>query len=129
MVDMPRLVRSFRNAFKGLGFMLARQQNFRLEVVAAIAVIAIGVALELNRFEFVALLAMIVLVLFTEIVNSAFEEMLDCVSLEFNHKFGYVKNIMAALVLVVAIGALAVGAIIFYPHLAPIFAQTLIPSP
>jgi diacylglycerol kinase len=96
--------------------MLARQQNFRLELVAAIGVIAVAIALGLNRFEFVALLAMIVLVIFTEIVNSAFEEMLDCVSLEFNQKFGYVKNIMAALVLVVAIGAAVVGVIIFYPY-------------
>jgi len=123
MVNMPRLARAFRNALKGLGFMIASQQNFRIQLTAAIGVIGCGLALHLNRFEFVALLAMIVLVFFTEIVNTAFEEMLDSISLEFNHKFGYVKDIMAALVLVVATGSAAVGIIIFYPHILPLFTR------
>jgi diacylglycerol kinase len=120
-MDTRRLLSSFKRAFIGLGLVIAKQQNFRVELTAAVGVIGCGLALGLNRFEFVAVLAMIVMVFFTEIVNTAFEEMLDAVSLEFNHKFAYVKDIMAGLVLVVTVGSVVVGTIIFYPYLVPLF--------
>jgi diacylglycerol kinase len=59
-------------------------------------------------------------VLFAEIVNTAIEKTLDLISQENNHAIQITKDMMAAAVLLTAIGAIVVACIVFIPRLIEI---------
>ena len=59
----------------------------------------------------------IVLVFFAEIINTAMEKSLDLISQENNHLVQQTKDMMAAAVLVTAIGSLVVAAAVFAPYI------------
>jgi diacylglycerol kinase len=56
-------------------------------------------------------------VFFAEIINTAMEKSLDLISQENNHLVQQTKDMMAAAVLVTAIGSLVVAAAVFAPYI------------
>ena len=73
--------------------------------------------LKLNKIEWCIIAIAIVIVLSAELFNTAIETVVDMISPEKNEKAKLVKDIAAASVLVLAMGAVIVGAIIFIPKI------------
>ena len=67
--------------------------------------------------EWVAISICIALVLALEALNTALEYLTDLVSPEYHPLAGKAKDAAAAAVLLVALGAIVVGLIVFIPHL------------
>src|SRR5947209_4028036 len=67
---------AFRDATRGIGFMLREEPNMRFHVVAATGVIVAAALLRLDAFEWSACIFAIVLVLLAEILNTAVEAVL-----------------------------------------------------
>ena len=109
--------RSFGHAFRGLAICLRTQANARIHAIATVLVIAFGFALNLAPGEWCAVGLAIASVWSAECLNTALEGMVDLVSPERRPLAGRIKDLAAGAVLAVAIGALAVGAIIFAPKL------------
>lgn len=59
---------------------------------------------------------LVVAVLAMELLNTALEYFADLLKPRLNHYVLVVKDVMAAAVLVTAMGALTIGLIIFLPH-------------
>jgi len=111
-------IRSFGYAFQGLGFALRTQHNFRIQLVAAIACIMLGVLWRVSADDWRWLVVAIVLVLVAELLNTAFEHLCDVVQPELHASVKAAKDVAAGAVLVASIGAAVIGALVFWPYLA-----------
>ncbi len=105
-----------RCAFSGLGLVFRSQDSARIQLLAAIAVVLLGLALRLSAAEWCAVVLAVAVVLATEAVNTAIELVVDLASPGYNVVAGRAKDVAAGAVLIAAFGAAAVGAIVFGPH-------------
>jgi len=64
---------------------------------------------------------MILLVISTEMINTAIETMVDLITKEHRKEAKIAKDVAAAMVLINAVGACIVGCIIFIPHIISFF--------
>ncbi len=110
--------RSFRYAFAGLGRLVRDEHNSRLHLCAAVAAVALGIALGISRWEWVAVTLSISMVLAGEAFNSAVEAVADRFGPERHPLIGKAKDVAAAGVLILAVGAAVTGCIVFLPRLA-----------
>ncbi len=116
MIQIQKCLRSFRYAAKGVKHCTAHENNFRVHLVATVAVLVLGIWAKLSRWEWCVLLLTVGMVLTCEMVNSAIEKLTDLVSPEYHPKAGIVKDIAAGAVLIVAIVASIIGICLFWPH-------------
>lgn len=112
-----QLLKSFAFAFRGLKTLLTTQQNARIHLAITILVIVSGIILNINRSDWLWIVAAIVLVFVTESLNSAIEYLANVVSPEFHPFIEKAKDIAAGAVLIAAIGASLIGLFVFYPYI------------
>ncbi|MFD0985764.1 diacylglycerol kinase family protein [Methyloligella solikamskensis] len=110
-------MRSFGFAFEGLGFVVRTQPHMRIHLLAAALAIALGAILSLSATEWLWVIAAIAAVLAGECLNTAIEHLCDVVCPEENIAVKRTKDVAAGMVLIAAIGAVAVGGVIFLPKL------------
>ena len=115
--NLKKRLRSFRYAFAGLGNLLRREHNARIHLAAALLVTTLGLLLKLAPSEWVLLAIVIFLVLITEILNTALEELCDQVSTEKLERIKRIKDYGAAAVFLSALLAVLAGLLIFIPRL------------
>lgn len=119
MINFRKLVRSFRHAFHGIGYML-KGQNFVIEVAAGLVAIALALWLPVAHFELVTIILIVFLVLILEIINTIFERITDILQPRLHPYAKVIKDMMAGAVLMAAVGAVVVGWVIFGPYLSKI---------
>lgn len=105
--------RSFRYALAGLRRLVADEHNSRLHLAAAAGALLLGAVVGLERWEWVAIVGCIAMVIMAEAFNSAIEAVADRFGPERHPLIGKAKDVAAGGVLVAATGALVIGAIIF----------------
>lgn len=116
MIDFKKLVRSFRFAWSGIWFAFVHNQNLQIHFVFAIAVILLSIYFRITGFEMGILGVMILLVMSTEMINTAIEQMVDFVTREHREEARIAKDVSAGMVLLTVIGSVIVGILIFVPH-------------
>jgi len=116
-LSFRRLIKSFHYAFRGLQYAWRSEQNFRIQVVAALIVLAGSLYFGLSSFRVTALVMMAVIVLSLELLNTFFEKLVDLLSPRLHHAVATLKDLLAAAVFVASIGAIIVGILIFWPYL------------
>lgn len=104
-------------AFSGVRRALQSQRNLRLHVAIAAAVVIAAFALRINRSEWAIVVALTVLVIGLELLNTAIEVLVDLASPASHPLAKVAKDTAAGAVLVVALGSVAAGLIIFLPRL------------
>ncbi len=109
-------LRSFTFAGRGLKTLLATQHNAWIHATATAAAVTAGLAANINRYDWLAVIVAIVSVWTAESLNTAFEFLCDVASPQFHPLVARAKDIAAAAVLICALGALVTAAIIFGPH-------------
>lgn len=118
--ECKKLINSFKYAIDGFISSFRTERNMKVHVLAMIIVITFGIFLKLDKIEWCFITIAIVLVISAELFNTAIETVVDMISPEKNEKAKIVKDIAAAAVLVLAIGAVIVGTIIFIPKMCNI---------
>jgi len=111
-----RLLRSFRFALHGLWSVYRSEQNFRIQLIAFVAIVAAGTFLGIHAWELIALVLVGGAVLVLECINSAVERLLDLVQPRLHEYVREIKDIMAGAVLVASVGSVVVGITIFLPY-------------
>ena len=112
---MIKRLLSFKYAFAGLADMVRTQVNARIHLAAATSVLIAGWFFQLSATEWALLFICIAGVLAAEAFNTALEYLTDLVSPGIHPLAGKAKDAAAAAVLLVSIGAIAVGLLIFLP--------------
>lgn len=115
-MEQRRPLIAFRDAFRGIGFMLREEPHMRFHLVAALGVVVGGVAFRVSIEAWAALVFAITLVLLAETLNTAVEAVLDLVEPEHHPLVGLVKDLAAGAVLVAAFGATVIAGIVFVPE-------------
>ncbi|MBI4435460.1 diacylglycerol kinase family protein [Candidatus Uhrbacteria bacterium] len=118
MIRIRHIFKSIAHAIRGVRVVFGSEQNFRIQVYAAVLVVASGVLFSVRIYEWILLVLLIGSVLTLELVNSVFERIVDSFKPRIHPIVKDVKDIMAAAVLIVSVIAAVVGIIIFYPHVA-----------
>ncbi len=125
MNNIRKFFNSFRYAFRGLKHMLKNEQNFQIEVLIGFFVVILMFIFSIRGLEKVALFFVIFSVLAMELMNTIFERVVDILKPRVHPYAQLIKDIMAAAVLLVSIGAIIVGILIFYPYFKEFFLQTI----
>lgn len=112
-----RFLMAFRYAFAGIWHLLRTQRNFQIHVLIGAIAIALGIALRIARWEWVALALTIGMVLAAEGFNTAIEATVDLATRERHPLARIAKDVAAGTVLLCALTAIAVGVLIFGPRL------------
>jgi diacylglycerol kinase (ATP) len=114
-------LRSFKYAGRGLRTMLVSQHNAWIHAGATLLAVTCGALFSVDRLEWLALILAIVSVWTAEALNTAFEFLCDVASPDFHPLVEKAKDVAAGAVLISALGAAAVGALVFLPYLWRLF--------
>ena len=110
-------LKSFQYAFKGISDLIQTQPNAKIHLLAALLAIGAGGYFNLSAAEWCLLALTIAAVLAAEAFNTALEYITDLVSPDYHELAGRTKDAAAAGVLLTALGAAAVGLILFLPRI------------
>lgn len=115
--ECKKIINSFKYAIEGFISSFKTERNMKIHILAMIIVIALGLYVKLSMIEWCVIAIIIALVIASELFNTAIETIVDMISPEKNPKAKLAKDISAAAVLALAIGAIVIGIIIFLPKL------------
>ncbi len=104
-------------AIEGIIYSVKTQRHMRYHLYAAVVALVLSLVLNISRSDFTLLCMAIVLVLVTEMLNTAIEKTVDMISEEFHPKAKLAKDIAAGVVLIASVGALTLAYLILYPAL------------
>ncbi len=104
-------------AIEGIIYSVKTQRHMRYHLYAAMAALVLSLVLNISRSDFTMLCMAIILVLVTEMLNTAIEKTVDMISEEFHPKAKLAKDIAAGVVLIASVGALTLAYLILYPAL------------
>jgi diacylglycerol kinase (ATP) len=110
-------IQSGTHAVHGIQEMLRSQHNAWLHAIATLAVVVCGVWFGVTATQWCFLILAIMAVWVAEGLNTAFEFLCDVASPDFHPLIKKSKDVAAGAVLLSALGAAAVGLIIFVPYL------------
>ena len=113
---MNSLGKSFKNAINGLLKLINTEPNAKIHAAATISVFVFGIYYELNTTEWAFITFSIIMVWSAESLNTAIERLSDVVSPDLNPGIKEVKDIASGAVLIVAIGAVIIGILVFGPY-------------
>lgn len=108
-------MRSFNHAFRGIGIIFKTQHNAWIHTVVAVAVVVLGIWLQISHLEWGLLILSIAAVLAAEGFNTALEIDIDLTSPDEHPYARDTKDVAAGAVLLTVCGAIIVGLIIFLP--------------
>lgn len=109
-------INSFRYALRGIQHVLKSERNARVHLVIAMVVLALGLIMHVTETELAAIFFAIIMVFLAEIANTAFEKTLNLIEPEHSEAVRVIKDVSAGAVLVAAIGAAAIGYVVFRPY-------------
>ncbi len=120
MKDLESLFKSFLYAFKGFGWMVTHERNFRIHLTCLIYMFYYLLRYDfftVSRTEFAILLLASGLVIGGEMINTGIEKADDSVSKEKKETIAVSKDVSAGAVLVFAVFAVLCGiAILWQPE-------------
>ena len=104
-------------AIKGAWLLLRHEPSIQVQFVLAILVTIAGFYFDISATEWMLQLLAIGLVMCTEGLNTAVENIADFVHPDFHTKIGLIKDVAAGAVFFAAIIAVIIGAIIYVPYI------------
>lgn len=117
MEKIKKIGRSFLHAFHGFAYALKKERNLRIELLAAVFVVATMIVLKVEKWEMVVLILMIALVLILEMLNTFLERLVNLLKPRIHPQARVLKDLMAATVFLSSVVAAIIGLIIFLPYL------------
>lgn len=113
----PLLHQSFLNAFRGIFMMIKSERNFQLESGAFLINLFLIFYLHLSTPDAVLILLVSSGVLAAEIFNTAIEKICDIIRPEFDPRIGFIKDIAAGAVLLMALTSVITGILIYWKYI------------
>ncbi|WP_370897751.1 diacylglycerol kinase [Chryseobacterium gossypii] len=115
----PPVYKSFRNAFRGVFLMARNERNFQIELLALFTNFFLIFYLNLSLTDAALILIVSFGVLSAEIFNTAIEKVCDIIQPEFDRRIGFIKDISAGAVLLMAVVSVAAGILVYGKYLLP----------
>lgn len=116
MINPKKFLKSFTYAFYGINYALNSDQNLKIHLIIATLVMVASILLKVTPYEMGILGLTILLVISTEMINTALEKMVDLITKEHRLEAKIAKDVSSGMVLITAVGALVIGFLVFLPH-------------
>lgn len=113
MKAVKKLCKSFIYAFSGIWFCIKECRNFRIHTVAALLVIYFSHFYNFTAAEYCALYLIIALVLVSECVNTAIEQLCNAITNDYSPIIKTAKDVAAGAVLCVAVVSVIIAVKLF----------------
>jgi diacylglycerol kinase (ATP) len=111
---LKRIFSAFFYSMDGLRSAWRHEHAFRQELVLFIVATAVALALRISAFEKLVLIAVMVLILIVELINSAIEAVVDRISLERHPLSKNAKDFGSAAVLLACLLAAATWGVVLF---------------
>lgn len=108
---------SIKYAFRGAWRLISKEKSIKIQVAIGILMTIAGFIYNLSSTEWIIQILTIGLILAIEGINTAIEEIADFIHPDYNPKIGLIKDISAGAVFFIAITAIIIGAIIYFPKI------------
>lgn len=115
MPKLKKMLKSFKFAYEGVYYFVKANNNFQFHLIATVLVVLASVFLKVSSIEASVLAICVASVLSFEIINTAVEHICDQIHPEQSSLIKQIKDMAAAAVLVMALGAFCVACFIFIP--------------
>ncbi len=116
-----RFVNSFKYSLQGLKYAYKYEQSMTIHFFAVVAVVSLGIWLNISLFEWLVCLILFGLVMATELLNTSIEAVVDLTCPEVHPLAKIAKDTASAAVFVFSIVAAISGLIIFIPKIIALF--------
>jgi diacylglycerol kinase len=97
--------------------MLISERNFQIEIVALLINIFLIFYLKLSGIDTVLVLAVSLAVLSAETFNTAIEKICDVIHPEFDKRIGFIKDVSAGAVTLIAAASIIVGIFVYWKYI------------
>ncbi|MCX7832162.1 MAG: diacylglycerol kinase [Actinobacteria bacterium] len=115
------LVDSFNWAIEGIVFSLKTQRNMKIHFVIAGLVLLLSLVFNLNKFELIAVLFAITLVIVAELLNTAVEVAVDLATDGEEYELAKIaKDVAAGAVLIAALNSVFIAFLVFFKKVNPL---------
>ncbi|MFS4415619.1 diacylglycerol kinase [Maribacter sp. 2307ULW6-5] len=108
-------LRSIGYAFRGALLLLRSEPSIQIQMGLAVLMTVLGVVMDISATEWMFQITAIAMVMGVEGLNTAVEKLCDFVHPGHEPKIGLIKDVAAGAVMLVSIGAVLIGAIIYLP--------------
>ena len=104
---------AWKKAFSGIWYAIKTQRNVKVQLVIAIVVIACCIYFKLNITEWMFLIFATILVIITEVMNTAIEEAVNLCTNKYHPIAKIAKDVAAGAVVLAALNAVIMASFIF----------------
>jgi diacylglycerol kinase (ATP) len=111
------LTLTFRDAFRGIGHVISTQRNAKIQTAIGLVTLIAAGCFRVSIADWALLGFTVAVVLAAEAANTALEEIVNVISPELRETARIAKDVAAGAVLLVAMGAVAVGLCVLGPPL------------
>lgn len=115
------LIKSFGHALEGLSHAIKQNRNLKIHFFVALIVVLVSLFFHVTAFEMSVLGVTILLVIASEMINTAIEEMVNLITSEHRREAKVAKDVAAGMVLVASVGSVIIGFLIFTPYILKLF--------
>lgn len=119
----PPVHKSLINAFRGVFLMMKHERNFQLEFAAFLVNLFLIFYLKLSSTDTILIFMVSFGVLATEILNTAIEKICDFIHPDFDKRIGFIKDISAGAVVLMAILSVIVGVMVYWKYVSGFLQQ------
>lgn len=116
-MQRPSLHKSFLNAFRGVFVMIKTERNFQIELFAFFINVFLIFYLKLSNTDAAIILIVSAAVLSAEIFNTAIEKICDFIQPDYDKRIGFIKDISAGAVVIIAVLSVIIGILIYWKYL------------
>lgn len=114
---MKKFFESFKYATRGVIYIFKTERNFRFHVGVGLVIVVLMIYFHVSQSQAVFLTYAIGSVLILEIINTVLERVTDILKPRVHPYAAVMKDLMAAAVLIAAIGAVISGVLILGPYI------------
>jgi diacylglycerol kinase len=121
VINLFKVLKSFRYAWEGVEFLFQNENNAKVHLLAALVVVLAGFGFNITGIEWAVVSVAVGSVWAAEAFNTALEKLCDWLQPGPHPTVKTIKDLSAAAVFFVAIAAAVAGMVIFLPKIWTLF--------
>ena len=111
---MKKFIDSINHSLSGIIHAFKTEKNMKIHFAISFVVILLSILTHVARFELIAIIISITLVVLAELFNTAVEAIVDLITDQYHELARIAKNVAAGAVTITALNAVVVGYLVFY---------------
>jgi diacylglycerol kinase (ATP) len=111
---LKKFIDSINHSLSGIIHAFKTEKNMKIHFAISFVVILLSILTHVTRFELIAIIISITLVVLAELFNTAVEAIVDLITDQYHELARIAKNVAAGAVTITALNAVVVGYLVFY---------------